>query len=137
MDYGDAITFTVTADTGYHIVDVGVDGAAQGSLGSYAFENVTANHTITAAFAINTYTLTVATAGIGSGVVTPTMGVHTYDYGTVVTITQAADPASFFNGWSGDCSGLGACVVTMTADRSVTANFDQHRTYLPLIARNF
>jgi Divergent InlB B-repeat domain len=103
-------------------------------ISSYTFDNVTANHTISATFAINTYKLTVVTSGIGSGVVTPTIGVHTYAYGTVVTITQAADPGSYFSGWSGDCSGQGTCVVTMTEDRSVVANFDQHRIYVPLAA---
>jgi CSLREA domain-containing protein len=134
LNYGDSITFTIAADTGYHIADVDVDGASHGPINSYTFDNVTANHTITATFAINTYTLTVATSGIGSGVVTPTTGVHTYAYGTVVTITQAADPGSFFSSWSGDCTGEGTCVVTMTADRSVIANFDQNRIYLPLAA---
>jgi CSLREA domain-containing protein len=134
LNYGDSITFTIAADTGYHIADVGVDGASQGPISSYTFDNVTANHTITATFATNTYTLTVATSGIGSGVVTPTIGVHTYTYGTVVTITQAADPVSYFSGWSGDCSGQGTCAVTMTENRSVVANFDQHRIYVPLAA---
>jgi predicted outer membrane repeat protein len=134
VNHGDSITFTVAADTGYHIADIGVDGASQGAISLYTFDNVTANHTITATFATNTYTLTVATSGIGSGVVTPTIGVHTYAYGTVVTITQAADPVSYFSGWSGDCSGQGTCAVTMTEDRSVVANFDQHRIYVPLAA---
>ncbi len=51
VSYGDTITFTITPDTGYYIVDVGVDGVSYGPLPSYTFGNVTANHTITAAFA--------------------------------------------------------------------------------------
>ena len=138
VNYGDSITFTVAADTGYHIVDVGVDGVSQGPIPSYTFDNVMANHTITAAFAINTYTLTVATVGSGSGVVTPTIGVHTYAYGTVITLTASANLASSFSGWSGACSNpTGACVVTLDADKSVIANFTQYRLYLPLAAKNF
>jgi beta-lactam-binding protein with PASTA domain len=30
---------------------------------------------------------------------------------------------SKFTGWSGDCSGIGVCLLTMTANRSVTAGF--------------
>ncbi|HSD83484.1 MAG TPA: PKD domain-containing protein, partial [Anaerolineae bacterium] len=53
VNYGGSITFTIVANTGYHIADVGVDGVSQGAIGSYTFGNVTANHTITAAFALN------------------------------------------------------------------------------------
>ena len=43
--------------------------------------------------------------------------------GTVVTLTAQSGLLASFQGWSGDCTGTGACVVTMTANRSVTANF--------------
>ena len=43
---GDDITFTITADTGYEISDVTVDGVSAGAVGSYSFVNVTAGHTI-------------------------------------------------------------------------------------------
>jgi hypothetical protein len=43
----------------------------------------------------------------------------------VVTLTATAASGSTFAGWSGGgCSGTGTCTVTMTADKSVTANFD-------------
>ena len=102
-----------------------MDGVSQGAVGSYTFNPVTANHTITAAFVISTYTLTIATTGTGSGVVTPGVGAYTYPYGTVVTVTASANPPSLFSGRSGDFSGLGACTLTMTTDRTVIANFDQ------------
>ena len=136
VNYGSALTFTITANVGHHVANVGVDGVSQGVLSSYTFTSVAANHTISAAFAISTYTLTISTAGIGSGVVTPTVGAHVYLYGTVVTLTQAANLTSFFSGWGGNCSGSGACVVTMIGDRAVIANFDQHRLYLPLVRMN-
>ncbi len=53
VNYSDSITFTLAANTGYHVADVGVDGLSQGPIGSYTFHNVQANHTITAAFALN------------------------------------------------------------------------------------
>ena len=36
---------------------------------------------------------------------------------------MTTDPDWTFTGWSGDCSGVATCVVTMNADRSVTAAF--------------
>jgi hypothetical protein len=85
----------------------------------------------------NTFSLTVTTAGLGSGIVTPPVGVYTYAAGTVITVTASANLYSIFSGWGGDCSGSGSCVVTMTANRSVVANFNQYRIYLPLVAKNF
>lgn len=44
-------TFTITADEGYEIADVLVDGESIGAVNSYTFENVRARHTIEAVFA--------------------------------------------------------------------------------------
>lgn len=46
--YGFDQTFTITADPGYKITDVSVDGVSQGPLTSYTFTNVTENHEIDA-----------------------------------------------------------------------------------------
>jgi hypothetical protein len=43
--------------------------------------------------------------------------------GTPVTLTAAPATGSTFTGWSGACSGTGACVVTMDSAKAVTANF--------------
>ena len=43
-------TYTITPAGGASVVDVLVDGQSVGAVESYAFENVTANHTITATF---------------------------------------------------------------------------------------
>lgn len=43
-------TFTITADEGYTISDVLVDGESVGAVGSYTFSNVTAAHIISAVF---------------------------------------------------------------------------------------
>lgn len=43
-------TFTITANEGYTIADVLVDGASVGPVDSYTFEAVTENHTIAASF---------------------------------------------------------------------------------------
>ena len=79
----------------------------------------------------STYTLSVTSAGAGSGVVSSSpAGIscgadcsEPYASGTVVTLTATPASGSTFAGWSGACSGTGACSVTMSAARSVTASF--------------
>lgn len=44
-------------------------------------------------------------------------------YTTVVNLTATPLSTSTFSGWSGACSGSGACQVVMGSDRTVTANF--------------
>jgi hypothetical protein len=51
VNFSDSQTFNITADTGYHIVDVTVDGSSVGAVSSYSFTNVQAAHTISAMFA--------------------------------------------------------------------------------------
>jgi DNA-binding beta-propeller fold protein YncE len=77
------------------------------------------------------HTLSVATTGSGSGAVSDGTGAiacpptcsHAYTANTEVTLTPAASPGSSFSGWSGACTGTGACQVTMSADEAVTATF--------------
>jgi uncharacterized repeat protein (TIGR02543 family) len=69
-------------------------------------------------------TLTVDTAGTGSGSVTLDPPGGSYDEGTVVTLTASADAGSTFEGWSGAATGTANPVtVTMDGDRTVTATF--------------
>jgi hypothetical protein len=75
--------------------------------------------------------LTVTLAGTGSGTVTSSpVGINcgidcsdAYAAGTEVTLMAAPASGSSFAGWSGACSGAGACKVTMNQARSVTATF--------------
>ncbi len=52
-------TFTITPDACYHIVDVTVDGISVGAVSSYSFSNINADHTITAQYAVDLYSITV------------------------------------------------------------------------------
>ena len=81
--------------------------------------------------------LFVTTTGTGGGVVTPSVGGTLFGYGTIVIPTATPNTGSTFTGWSGDCSGMGACVVAMTSDRMVIATFDQNefRVFLPIIRK--
>ncbi|MGA3059732.1 MAG: hypothetical protein ABSD92_05120, partial [Candidatus Bathyarchaeia archaeon] len=51
VNYGDNQTFTITANTGYYIVDVSVNGSSVGAVSSYTFTNVQASNTLSATFA--------------------------------------------------------------------------------------
>ena len=45
-----ASTYTITANPGYHVLDVTVDGVSKGGVGSYTLSNITADHAIAASF---------------------------------------------------------------------------------------
>lgn len=53
---GESKTYTITADDGYKIADVIVNGESVGAVDTYTFENVSANATIEATFAVGSYT---------------------------------------------------------------------------------
>ena len=53
VESGKNQTFTITADNGYNIKDVKVDGLSIGKVNSYEFENVNADHTIAVEFERN------------------------------------------------------------------------------------
>ena len=60
VDQGDDQTFRITADDGYEIADVLVDGESVGAVSRYTFENVRDDHTIEAEFALAEETPSVA-----------------------------------------------------------------------------
>ncbi|HEY6871689.1 MAG TPA: hypothetical protein VI298_03060 [Geobacteraceae bacterium] len=114
VSYGDSQTFTVTPDPCYHIADVVIDGATHlGPVATYSFSNVTASHSISATFAINTYTITpsagnggsispasavtVACGGSQSFIVTPDPCYHTADVAVDGTSQGAISSYSFTN----------------------------------------
>ena len=57
---GGSQSYTIAPSTGYHIADVLVDGLSAGAVASYPFTSVSAIHTISATFAINTYAIDVS-----------------------------------------------------------------------------
>ena len=84
VEYGLSAAYTIKPDAHYHIASVTVDGVAQALTSPYTFTNVTAAHTITATFAIDTHTIT-ASAG-ANGSISPA-GVQTVDNGAARTFT--------------------------------------------------
>lgn len=120
-DYGSSKTFNMTPDLGYHIVDVLVDTVSQGTITTYTFTNITANHTISVTFAIDTHTLTYA-AGT-NGTLTGTAS-QTVDYGSDGTsITANPDPHYHFVDWSDASTDNPRTDTNITGDVTVTANF--------------
>jgi CSLREA domain-containing protein len=90
------------------------DGEARCDIGAYEFQDPV---------------LLVRFAGKGHGSVTGS-GIacsktcsKSYNPNTHVTLTAKAAAGSKFAGWSGACTGTGACHVTMAASRRVTASF--------------
>jgi hypothetical protein len=133
VSHGKPQNFAVSTNSGYSIADVKVDGASVGTLSSYAFSNVTANHTIEASFSavpppppppVTNYTLTITKAGTGSGSVTTNPSGTTFSAGTVVTFTAKPNKGSIFEGWSGAYTVKSTtCTLTINSDTTITATF--------------
>ncbi len=79
-----------------------------------------------------TRSLSVVKSGTGTGTVASTpAGIncgltcsYAFAEGENVNLSATPDSGSAFTGWTGDCSGTGACQVSLQAVRTVTANFD-------------
>jgi hypothetical protein len=76
--------------------------------------------------------LTVTTSGPGlvrsspGGIDCGEKCIAQFDAGSQVTLTPTPGADAAFTGWSGDCTGEGACQLTMDAGKSVTASFAPH-----------
>lgn len=62
LAYGANQTFLVEANYQYFISDLSIDGVSKGTISTYTFTNVSADHNITATFAIKQYTIAVTSA---------------------------------------------------------------------------
>ncbi|GEM_PF-756063 len=78
--------FTFSANTGYHVDSVYVNGVFIDSTVSYTFSNVITNHTIHVTFAINTYIITASAGANGSISPSGSVGVN-YNASQSFTIT--------------------------------------------------
>ncbi len=129
--HGTVVSLTAVADTGYTFGNW--SGSVTGTANPISItmdgnKSVTANYTQNAA---QTYTLAI-TATNGSvtvkinGVVTTATS---FEAGTVVELTAAADSGYTFGGWSGGVSGTANPVfITMNGNKSVTAAFNFSRS---------
>ena len=107
VTHGASQVFTITANTGYQVQDVLVDGTSVGAVTSYTFSNVTAAHTIAASFVAKTYAIA-ASAGT-NGAISPSGSVSVitrrqpgvYDHGKH-RLSGTGCPGGWHIGWSGD-----------------------------------
>ena len=124
VNHGANQTFSITANTGYTISSVTVDGVSQGAIGSYTFSNVTAGHTISATFAVRIYTIT-ASAGTG-GTITPT-GAVSVSHGTNRTFTIEANTGYTITNVLADGVSVGAVssytFSNVTAAHTISVSF--------------
>ena len=108
---------TAVPDEGYHFVQWSdeVTSASRTAL------SVTSDLSVTAQFAINTYTLSVTSP---NGTVTRNPELVTYNHGIAVTLTATPSAGYAFTGWTGDTvTPANPITLAMTANKSVTANY--------------
>jgi hypothetical protein len=85
------------------------------------------------AIASGSFSLVVTRTGLGTGKVgSNPAGIDCgsqcnthFAAGAVVTLTATPDVSSTFAGWSGDCTGVGSCTVSMDTVKTVVATFNQ------------
>jgi hypothetical protein len=137
--YGTEVTLKATADP--HSSFEGWSGSCSGTVSCLLV--MTQTRDVIANFILDQHELAVNLVGSGSGTVSSSpSGINcgsdcseSYDYGTVVSLSAAADSGSSFTGWGGACAGTGVCQLTITADKAVTAKFDPQAIYLPIISQ--
>jgi uncharacterized repeat protein (TIGR02543 family) len=134
---GTPVSLSATPATGYYFS--GWSGACTGT--GACTVTLTAAKSVTATFKANPV-LTVSRSGSGT-VVSDVAGItcgsdcsEPYLNGTPVTLSATPATGYYFSGWSGACTGAGACTVTMTAARSVTATFTAIPKYTLTVSRS-
>jgi trimeric autotransporter adhesin len=134
---GDAVYIGVLDQTGPNITSVEFSlTSCTGTCTDFAVDTASLNVPNATSFP-----LAVTLTGSGSGSVTSAPGGITcpsactanFGSGTSVILTASPGSGSTFAGWSGACSGVGACSVSMTAAKSVTATFNVSSTLFPLM----
>ncbi len=122
--YDEVVTLTATAAPGGYFGQW--SGGASGTL-TQTTVTMTSNQVVTATFLAKpptTYTLTLGI--VGSGVITPDVGAHSYLSGTVVDLSASPATGWQFAGWSGDfTSSANLAQVTMDAEQAITATFSE------------
>ena len=116
VNYGSNQTFTITPDSGYVVDAVTVDGASVGAVTTYTFTNVTAAHTIVAAFKVPGATLIKETviASSASSAIQATKLAYDGNIGTRWESTQGVDPQ-----WIMFDMGSAKSIVTIVIDWEV------------------
>ena len=123
VNYGATKSFTITPGAGYHVADILVDGSSIGAVTSYSFTNVLAVHSISADFAVNTYT--VAPSAGANGAISPSVPQTVNQNATTsFTVTPNSGYAiASVTGCGGTLNGSTYTTGLATANCTVTATF--------------
>ncbi|MFH0921685.1 MAG: hypothetical protein V1913_15145, partial [Fibrobacterota bacterium] len=135
VNSGTSKTYTITPNATYNVASVLVNGTAvaiPAAGGTYTFSNVTANQTISASFALKTYTIT-ATAGTG-GTISPS-GSVSVNHGTSQTF--AITPSAGFTVASVLADGVAATIASTGGIYSFTNIMANHTITASFIPRTF
>ena len=122
-------TATLDATPAADSLFAGWSGAGCAGTGACSVTLSDANAFVTALFDKKQFTLTAARAGtgtgkvIGNGIDCGSTCSAALDTGTPVSLTATPDAGMVFSGWSGACTGTGACSFTLTANVTATATF--------------
>lgn len=118
-DSGEQVSITATANSGWRFDRWELDLTGTTSPGTVTMD---AEKNVKAVF-VQQFTLTMAKTGNGS--TDPAEGAHTYDTGTVVSLTATPASGSRFVRWTGSpvTGEDNAGTITMDANKTVTAEF--------------
>ncbi|UXX80993.1 T9SS type A sorting domain-containing protein [Reichenbachiella carrageenanivorans] len=126
VDYNGSQAYTITADEGYEVADVMVDGNSEGAVTSFTFESVTTTHSISVTFAKMTYDIA-AQAG-ENGSISPE-GIVSVDHNGSQTFTITADEGYEINDVLVNNESVGAIASytfeNVTAAQSISATFSE------------
>jgi hypothetical protein len=124
VNYGADQAFAITPNSHYHIADVMVDGSSVGQVASHTFNNVSADHTISASFAIDTFTVTPSVSGANGSISPATPQTVNYNGTASFTVTPNTGYHAVMGGTCGGAL-VGNTYTTdpVTANCTVTASF--------------
>lgn len=135
VNYNGGQTYTITPVSGYRVADVLVDGSSVGAVTTYTFSNVTANHTISATFAVAAYNITSSAGANGS--ISPN-GITAVNYGSSQTYTILANQAYQVGNVVVDGSSVGAVTsytfTNVAAAHKISASFSCIKPAAPVLS---
>ena len=123
---GTVVQIIATPNSGYRFVSWTGNVADPNS--STTIVTMGGNRTVISNFEVipPQYTLTITVNNTGYGTINPSPGSHTYDSGTIVTITATPNTGYRFVNWTGNVDDPDSSIttVTMNSSNNVTANFE-------------
>jgi hypothetical protein len=130
-DNGTVVNISATPAAGYQFVSWS-GGVADPNSASTTV-TMSGNKTVTANFR-TTYDLTMAVSPAGAGTTTPSVGVYTYDSGTVINVSLTPSPGYRFVNWTGGVADPNSASTTVTLDNNKTVTAHFLKTYKLTIA---